>query len=73
MAAQAERIPRVSTPPIARHKGIVQPALKVGKPGDKFEQEAESVANQVMMMPSNSQPAMMSPLSDGVQMQVEEE
>jgi hypothetical protein len=73
MAAQAERIPRVSTPPIARHMGIVQPALKVGKPGDKFEQEAESVANQVMMMPANSQPAMMSPLSDGVQMQVEEE
>jgi hypothetical protein len=73
MAAQAERIPRVSTPPIARHTGIVQPALKVGKPGDRFEQEAESVANQVMMMPANSQPAMMSPLSDGIQMQVEEE
>lgn len=73
MAAQAERIPRVSTPPIARHMGIVQPALKLGKPGDKFEQEAESVANQVMMMPANSQPAMMSPLSDGIQMQVEEE
>ena len=73
MSAQAERIPRVSTPPIARHMGIVQPALKVGKPGDKFEQEAESVANQVMMMPANSQTAMMSPLSDGIQMQVEEE
>ncbi|WP_051260814.1 eCIS core domain-containing protein [Algoriphagus marincola] len=73
MAAQAERIPRVSTPPIARHTGIVQPALKVGKPGDRFEQEAESVANQVMMMPANSQPAMMSPLSNGIQMQVEEE
>jgi len=30
---------------------ILQPKLKVGKPGDKYEQEADRVADQVMRMP----------------------
>jgi hypothetical protein len=32
----------------------IQPKLKVGSPGDSFEREADSVANQVMNMPALS-------------------
>jgi len=32
----------------------VQPKLEIGKPGDRFEKEADSVADKVMMMPSLS-------------------
>lgn len=42
---------------------LIQPKLKVGQPGDKYEQEAERVAEQVMKM---SEP-------DSLQMQPEEE
>lgn len=54
---------------------MVQPSLKVGKPGDHFEKEADAVADHVMMSPSPSSPAFaMSPSSsDAFQMQAEEE
>ncbi len=32
---------------------IVQPKLKINQPGDKYEQEADCVAEQVMRMPEN--------------------
>jgi hypothetical protein len=55
----------------------VQPSLKIGRPGDKYEQEAESVANHVVMSPSNASPALaMTPASSSegtFQMQAEEE
>jgi hypothetical protein len=32
---------------------IIQTKLKVGQPGDKYEQEADRVADTVMQMPEN--------------------
>lgn len=32
---------------------LIQPKLKIGTPGDKYEQEADRVADQVMRMPDN--------------------
>jgi len=31
--------------------GVIQAKLKIGQPGDKYEQEADRVADQVMSMP----------------------
>ena len=31
--------------------GVIQPKLKIGQPGDVYEQEADRVADQVMRMP----------------------
>lgn len=33
--------------------GMVQPKLKIGRPGDKYEQEADRVADNVMRMPNS--------------------
>ncbi|MBL4661751.1 MAG: hypothetical protein JKY19_15430, partial [Alcanivoracaceae bacterium] len=33
-------------------KAILQPKLKIGAPNDKYEQEADRVADQVMHMPA---------------------
>ena len=75
MGALAERKPLPS--PFRNGSGslVVQPSLKIGKPGDKYEQEAEAVANHVTMSPAHSEPALaMSPASsDTFQMQPEEE
>lgn len=35
----------------ASQPGIIQPKLVIGQPGDQYEQEADRVAAQVMMMP----------------------
>ena len=41
-----------NTPDISRVKhSTVQPKLKIGEPNDKYEQEADRVADQVMRMP----------------------
>ena len=75
MSALAERKPM----PSSFHNGpaslSIQPSLKIGRPGDKYEQEAEAVANHVTMAPAHSEPALaMSPASsDTFQMQPEEE
>ncbi|WP_332912579.1 hypothetical protein [Algoriphagus boritolerans] len=52
---------------------MIQPALKVGKPNDKYEHEAESVADKVMMMPSTSTTSLMSASPGGLQMKTSEE
>ena len=36
---------------LRRHPGIIQAKLKVSSPGDKYEQEADRLADQVMRMP----------------------
>ncbi|WP_051315149.1 eCIS core domain-containing protein [Algoriphagus terrigena] len=58
MGAAAEKI----APPKSRFTGpgigVLQPSLKVGKPNDKYEVEAESVADQVMMSPAPASPIM---------------
>jgi len=36
---------------------LVQAKLRVGRPGDRFEQEADRVADQVMRMPAGAAPA----------------
>ncbi|OOG70722.1 DUF4157 domain-containing protein [Algoriphagus sp. A40] len=74
MGALAEKIAFPKTRPAGPGKAVIQPALKVGKPNDKYEQEAESVADQVMMMPSTPASPLMSASPGGLQMQsVEEE
>lgn len=77
MSALAERMPLPMPSKNGTRSLVVQPSLKIGRPGDKYEQEAESVANHVVMSPSNSAPALaMSPASGSetaFQMQTEEE
>ncbi|WP_425636490.1 eCIS core domain-containing protein [Algoriphagus yeomjeoni] len=77
MGALAERKPMPM--PLSNGEGrhTIQPSLKIGRPGDKYEQEAESVANHVVMAPSNAAPALAmspSPTSEAAfQMKAEEE
>jgi len=73
MGAAAEKIPQPKSRPFGTGKGVIQPALKVGKPNDKYEHEAESVADKVMMMPSRSTTPLMSANPGGFQMKTAEE
>ncbi|PZX49867.1 eCIS core domain-containing protein [Algoriphagus chordae] len=77
MSAVAERKPLPMPSRNGSSRLVVQPSLKIGRPGDKYEQEADSVANHVVMSPSNAAPALaMSPASSSesaFQMQTEEE
>ncbi|MEB2783087.1 eCIS core domain-containing protein [Algoriphagus persicinus] len=77
MSAVAERKPLPMPSRSGSSRLVVQPSLKIGRPGDKYEQEAESVANQVTMSPAGTSPSLaMSPMSqdaDSFQMQAEEE
>lgn len=68
MGAAAEKIAFPKSSPIGPGKGVIQPALKVGKPNDKYEVEAESVADQVMMKPSTPATPLMSASPGGLQM-----
>jgi hypothetical protein len=62
MGALAELKPLPISSRNDRGNHTIQPSLKIGRPGDKYEQEAESVANHVVMSPSNAAPALaMSP------------
>ncbi len=36
------------------HSGIVQAKLRIGQPGDKYEEEADRVADRVMRMPARA-------------------
>jgi len=61
------------------NSSVVQPKLKLGRPGDKYEQEADVVANKVMRM-SGSDTLRMQPMEEEeemmqpkIQMQFEEE
>ena len=38
-------------------KNIIQPKLTIGQPNDKYEQEADAVADQVMRMPASEIPS----------------
>lgn len=71
---QIKPFPKTSTP-----KQAIQTKLKIGQPGDKYEQEADVVADRVMrmsevkslrMQPSEEEEEMMQPK---LRMQVEEE
>jgi hypothetical protein len=73
MGAAAEKIPFPKSRLIGTGKGVIQPALKVGKPNDKYEHEAESVADKVMMMPSAPATPLMSVSPGGFQMKAAEE
>lgn len=73
MGAAAEKISFPKSRPAGPGKGVIQPALKVGKPKDKYEQEADSAADQVMMMPSTPAAPIISASPGGFQMQPLEE
>ena len=38
------------------HKNSIQPKLAIGQPNNKYEQEANTVADQVMQMPASQMP-----------------
>jgi hypothetical protein len=37
--------------PRCQRRGTIQTKLRIGRPGDRYEQEADRVADQVMRMP----------------------
>ena len=39
-------------------RAIVQPSLQIGQPGDRYEQEADAVADQVVTSPGTTPPAL---------------
>ncbi len=43
------------------HSGVIQTKLKVNRPGDRYEQEADRIADQVMRMPEPSVQQQMKP------------
>ena len=54
-----------------RNNAIVQPKLEIGKPDDKYEKEADAVADQVMMMPTPSvEPMVVNPDAPTLAMQL---
>ena len=62
--SQSKKKLNASTKPVSiKHhsivKGIIQPKLKIGAPNDKYEQEADRVADQVMRMPAPVQSSSM--------------
>jgi len=63
---------KLSTKPINRtfQTGIpvIQPTLKIGKPNDKYEQQADRVADSVINMPG--QPLQMQPLEEEEEIQM---
>lgn len=64
MSAVAERKPLPMSSTRGKGRLLLQPSLKIGRPGDKYEHEAESVANHVTMNPAGNSPALsMNPLS----------
>ncbi|MCF0039784.1 eCIS core domain-containing protein [Dyadobacter fanqingshengii] len=73
MGAIAEKTTFPKSRPAGPGKSVIQPALKVGKPNDKYEQEADAAADQVMMMPSTPATPVMSATSGGIQMKALEE
>ena len=52
LQASAQKGPKAM--PAAQHNPVIQLKLEIGQPGDQYEQEADSVADQVMRM---SEPA----------------
>ena len=50
---RASRLSSTASPSAA----VIQPKLKVGEPNDKFEQEADQVADKVMKMPAPLSPS----------------
>jgi hypothetical protein len=46
-----------TTPPEARYSSVIQPKLAIGQPGDKYEQEADQVAAEVMSMSVAPEPS----------------
>ncbi|HSF55310.1 MAG TPA: DUF4157 domain-containing protein [Algoriphagus sp.] len=73
MGAAAEKIAFPKSRRAGLGKGVIQPALKVGRPNDKYEHEAESVADKVMMMPSTPATPLMSVSPGGFQMKPSKE
>lgn len=53
------------------HSGFVQPKLNIGKSGDKYEQEADKAADQIIAR--RNQPAPFFPATSSVQKQTEED
>lgn len=54
-SSQSNKASKATKPVAVSHvpavKSIIQPKLKIGQPNDKYEQEADRVADQVMRMP----------------------
>jgi competence ComEA-like helix-hairpin-helix protein len=73
MGAAAEKISPPKSRVFGTGKPLIQTSLKLGKPGDKYEVEADQVADQVMMMPTQPYSPILSTSSGRLQMMPEEE
>jgi hypothetical protein len=49
---QPDILPKNNIPKMLRPNSLIRPKLKIGQPGDKYEQEADAVADKVMRMSS---------------------
>ncbi|MEL6558854.1 MAG: DUF4157 domain-containing protein [Bacteroidota bacterium] len=70
-----KKAPVIQSKSQAKPGPVVQKKLKIGKPNDKHEQQADAVADQVMKMPDEEEKVSMSAMDEesAVQMQSEEE
>lgn len=70
-----KKAPAIQSKPLAKAEPVVQKKLKIGKPNDKHEQQADAVADQVMKMPDDEEKVSMSAMEEdeSVQMQSEDE
>lgn len=70
-----KKAPVIQSKPQAQTRPVIQKKLKIGKPNDKHEQQADAVADQVMKMPDKEEKVSMAAMDEenAVQMQSEEE
>lgn len=64
---QLKSFPEINKPNQYRSQPVIQPKLKIGQPGNKYEQEADAVANQVMRM-SEGESLRMQPMEEEEEM-----
>ena len=51
--------PRITAPAsVPARRAIIQPALQIGQPGDRYEREADAVADEVVKSPGTTPPAL---------------
>lgn len=59
MLTASKRLIKPKNRALTTGKPVIQPALKIGKPNDKYEKEADRVADDVMRMPPPTHPLQM--------------
>ncbi len=60
---ELKSLPKNNTAPGIGHNLVLQPKLKIGQPGDKYEQQADAMADRIMRM-SQSETLQMQPIEE---------